>query len=186
MKWKKPKKMNKFSTLLLISFITLLPTVFSICIDSDRHDYCITKIDGTKTKSSSYKEHASACGDRKVTKPEECDPPESICVQDEWPGLCTTSCTCMPYKKDKVVENKTITIEKNETFDNQTAPNQTIQPETQVVPVTLTSEEIENATRRFEPVKPIAFNESIGIRAAYKVASFGHALWNWIVDIWQK
>ncbi|MBI4017095.1 MAG: hypothetical protein HY363_05380 [Candidatus Aenigmarchaeota archaeon] len=142
------------------------------CATAAGSSYCTEKPDETTQ---------NLCGDKKIKKPEECDPPESICVQDGWPGLCTTSCTCMPYKKN------------NQTTTNQT----TIQPETQTntstqqtnntnltIKEVLTPEEIKNATRHFEPVKPIAFNESIGIRAAYKIASFGHALWNWMTDIW--
>ena len=126
------------------------------------------------------------CGDKKIQKPEECDPPDDVCIdKDGWPGTCSATCKCAPYKKPK--KNTTISnlTQSNETAisTSNTSTSSAINASPEVKDV-ISQEEIMNESKDFKPVAPIAFNESIGIRLTYKVASFGHAIWNWVHDLW--
>ncbi len=140
-----------------------------------------------------------SCGDKKITPPETCDPPDTLCKDaDNWPGLCSTTCTCVPYKKprcgnlhveqgeeceknadctSKLCNNCTCTAplvvnapEQNTAAFEQPLPTQPVQ---------------EEPVRHHEIYQPLGFNESIGIQVSYVVASFGHAMWNWITELWE-
>ncbi len=159
---------------------------------------CVTAAGSSYCTRDSTEVAPDVCGDKKIKKPEECDPPDSICVdEDGWPGICSKTCTCMPYKKPKIVEaanqtenittgtaaNETINATINVTITNETVINKTVHVN-KTIEIEKIEKIVEQTATKFEPVKPIAFNESRGIKIAYKVASFGHAVWNYIKDLW--
>ena len=176
--------MNKSFSVLVILFIStlLLPAGLALCR-------------GPACASLKNQYTLPSCGDKKITAPETCDPPDALCKDaDNWPGLCSTTCTCVPYKKPMCGNAK---IEQGEQCeknadctsgicDNCTCPVPpprtlvSILPPEQPLPITPVQEETPSSHEVFQP---IGFNESIGIQVSYAVASFGHAFWNLIIDI---
>ncbi|MBI4148016.1 hypothetical protein HY490_01880, partial [Candidatus Woesearchaeota archaeon] len=181
-------------------------------VDYKCEDYhagtCVTVAGSSYCTITSTQAAPDVCGDKKLNKPEECDPPDSICIdKDNWPGLCSKTCTCAPYKKataecgnKKLDDGEACEQDKDctqatctnctcvpippPTNQTSTEPTPSTHPAPIPLPVVPPANETIIPLKKFEPIQPIAFNESIGIRLSYQVASFGHALWAWIIEVW--
>jgi hypothetical protein len=86
---------------------------------------------------------ASSCGDKKVTRNEDCDPPNTLCTTNTGdPGICTEKCRCVlpelfgeeeePVVEEVAPENVTLEVAENVTVENVTE-----------VPENVTVEEVE-------------------------------------------
>ncbi|VVB81759.1 Uncharacterised protein [uncultured archaeon] len=81
---------------------------------------------------------ASVCGDKKVERDEDCDPPNTLCIRaTKETGICNDECKCVPPEllgvEEKPVENATLpadnatgnvasNVTQNVTTENVTAP----------------------------------------------------------------
>lgn len=78
---------------------------------------------------------ASSCGDKKVERNEECDPPNTLCVTNKnEPGVCTEKCECVEpemigVEEKETVPNETINAtETNVSVEEKTTENATVEP----------------------------------------------------------
>ena len=85
---------------------------------------------------------AAVCGDKKVTRDEDCDPPNTLCTTStKEPGICTEKCKCVlpeefgveetPAEKPKeetITANVTENVTENATPENVTEENVTEAP----------------------------------------------------------
>lgn len=74
---------------------------------------------------------ASVCGDKKIERDEDCDPPNTLCTIRDSPGICTEKCKCvlpeMLGVEEPEVKEENVTVEGNVTenvtiSENVTAP----------------------------------------------------------------
>ena len=110
---------------------------------------------------------ASSCGDKKVERVEDCDPPNTLCTTStNDPGICNEKCKCVLPEMYGVEEEPSAvneTVKDNETLEE----NKTVGS----VSVNMTAENLteapENVTEKIEEEKP-------GIFARF---------WAWIVAL---
>ncbi len=78
-------------------------------------DYNPTYLD----KLSNISETPSSCGDKKVERDEDCDPPNTLCtVNTGNPGVCTDKCKCVaPEMLDVPEEKEQPAVEENATMN---------------------------------------------------------------------
>jgi len=82
---------------------------------------------------SNLSEQASSCGDKKVERAEECDPPDTLCTTNtQESGICTAKCKCLTPEMLAAEEAAAVnqTNETNVTTTNITTTNETVVNET--------------------------------------------------------
>lgn len=93
-------------------------------------DYSPTVVEGYKNATQT----ASKCGDKKVERDEDCDPPNTLCTTaTKDPGVCTEKCKCLrPDQLDEEEPTPAPTIESNITSnvtENETEVAENATPE---------------------------------------------------------
>ena len=89
--------------------------------DSLPSDYDSAVVDGLTNLS----QKSSVCGDKKVERNEDCDPPNTLCTTNtKEPGVCTQKCKCV--KPELLGEEEETVVETEEPKSNVSVSNESV------------------------------------------------------------
>lgn len=72
---------------------------------------------------------ASVCGDKKVERAEDCDPPDTLCTTNtKDPGICTSKCKCLTPEQLAEEANPKLKVNETNTTVNSSEPNMSTEP----------------------------------------------------------